>query len=180
MVTVVAGGAGFVGSHLCERLVRDRVPVVCLDNLVTGNIGNLHSLLGNPLFTFIRHDIVDELPSLDRVDRIYHLASPASPPAYQRHPIATMRVNGEGTRRLLDLARARGARFLFASTSEIYGDPLVHPQSEEYRGNVSSTGPRSMYDEAKRYGEALTMAYANEHAVETRLVRIFNTYGPRL
>ncbi len=180
MVTVVAGGAGFVGSHLCERLVRDGEGVVCLDNLVTGRRENVEALNGHPLFTFVHHDIVDELPDIGHIDRIYHLASPASPPAYQRLAIETMRVNGEGTRRLLDLARRHGARFLFASTSEIYGDPHVHPQPEWYRGNVSSVGPRSMYDEAKRYGEALTMAYAQAHGVETRIVRIFNTYGPRL
>ena len=180
MPTLVAGGAGFVGSHLCDRLVRDGEQVICVDNLISGRIENIRSLLGHPQFTFLGHDIVDPLPALPRVDRIYHLASPASPPLYQRYPVETLRVNSEGTRHMLDVAVRDGARFLFASTSEVYGDPLVHPQQEEYRGNVSTTGPRSMYDEAKRYGEALTQAYAESRGVDTRIVRIFNTYGPRL
>ncbi len=180
MVEVVSGGAGFIGSHLCDRLINDGLEVVAIDNLVTGRLTNLASLLGHLRFTFVRHDVIEALPELPRVDRIYHLASPASPPAYQKYQIATMRVNAEGTRRLLDLAARDGARFLFASTSEVYGDPLVHPQPEDYRGNVSSTGPRSMYDEVKRYGEALTQAYAEERGVDTRIIRIFNTYGPRL
>lgn len=180
MVALVTGGAGFVGSHLCERLIRDGRQVVCIDNLTTGRLANVKPLLGHSQFRFVSHDVVDALPTLPRIHRIYHLASPASPPAYQRHAVATMRVNSEGTRRLLDLAASDGARFLYASTSEVYGDPLEHPQSEAYRGNVSTTGPRSMYDEAKRYGEALTEAYAVERGVSTRTVRIFNTYGPRL
>jgi nucleoside-diphosphate-sugar epimerase len=154
--------------------------VVCLDNLITGRISNVRALLGHPLFSFFDHDIVEGIPPIEGVDAIYHLASPASPPTYQRHAIATMRVNGEGTRHLLDLADRQGARFLYASTSEVYGDPLEHPQAEHYRGNVSITGPRSMYDEAKRYGEALSFAYAGERGVDIRVVRIFNTYGPRL
>jgi nucleoside-diphosphate-sugar epimerase len=154
--------------------------VVCLDNLVTGRDANIAGLRRHPRFRFVQHDVIERLPRLPRVDRIYHLASPASPPAYQRHPVATMRVNAEGTQRLLELAARDGARFFFASTSEVYGDPLEHPQREEYRGNVSTVGPRSMYDEAKRYGEALTMAFGDAHGVETRIVRVFNTYGPRM
>jgi len=180
MATLVAGGAGFVGSHLCERLIADGHQVICIDNLSTGRTANVRGLLDHPAFTLIQHDIVDGLPALPPVERVYHLASPASPATYQRNAIATMRVNAEGTGHLLDLAARTGARLLFASTSEVYGDPTEHPQLETYRGNVSTTGPRSMYDEAKRYGEALSFAYAAEHGVEVRVVRIFNTYGPRL
>lgn len=180
MVALVAGGAGFIGSHLCDRLVGSGSRVVCIDNLITGRLANIDHLLENPLFTFIEHDVSEVLPPLPHVDEIYHLASPASPPTYQRHQVATMRVNSEGTRHLLDLAVRHGARFLYASTSEVYGDPMVHPQPESYRGNVSTTGPRSMYDEAKRYGEAMTQAYRVECAADTCIVRIFNTYGPRL
>ena len=180
MATLVAGGAGFVGSHLCDRLMRQGEQVVCVDNFVTGRRGNIRALIDRPGFVLHECDIVDDIPELFGVDRIYHLASPASPPTYQRHAIATMRVNAEGTRRLLELASRTGARFLYASTSEVYGDPLVHPQPEDYRGNVSVTGPRSMYDEAKRYGEALTFAYASERGVDTRVVRILTLTGPRL
>jgi nucleoside-diphosphate-sugar epimerase len=180
MATLVCGGAGFVGSHLCDRLLRDRHQVICLDNLSTGRLANVGHLLDRPDFTFVEHDLLDPLPAIPPVQHIYHLASPASPPAYQSQPVATMRVNSEGTYRLLELARQHRARFLFASTSEVYGDPLVHPQREDYRGNVSSTGPRSMYDEAKRYGEALTTACGQQWNLDTRIVRIFNTYGPRL
>lgn len=149
-----------------------------MDNFVTGRMVNIESLLDHPNFQLLRHDVVEPLPVVSNIDNIYHLASPASPPGYQRHAIATLRANSEGTRRLLDLASRVGARFLLASTSEIYGDPLEHPQRESYRGNVSSIGPRSMYDEAKRYAEALTMAYVSGMAVDARIVRIFNTYGP--
>ena len=180
MATLVAGGAGFIGSHLCDRLIALGHSVICLDNLLTGRRSNFAHLLGHPNFHFIQHDLIDSLPGLPPLDRIYHLASPASPPAYQRAPVETLRVNSEGTRRLLELARRDGARLLYASTSEVYGDPLEHPQHEHYRGNVNPVGPRSMYDEAKRYGEAITMAYGRAHDVETRIVRIFNTYGPRM
>ena len=180
MWTLVAGGAGFVGSFLCERLLADDHEVICVDNLSTGRRSNIEALLENPRFRFVEHDVVEPLPLLPRVDRIYHLASPASPPAYQRRPLETLRVNSEGTRRLLELAERDGARFLFASTSEIYGDPQVHPQHEGYRGNVSTVGPRSMYDEAKRYGEAYTVAARETRGVDVRIVRIFNTYGPRM
>jgi UDP-glucuronate decarboxylase len=179
MIVLVAGGAGFIGSHLCERLLSDGDEVICVDNLVTGRRVNLELLLDWPTFTFIEHDIIEELPPLPKIDRVFHLASPASPPSYQIYPIETLRVNSEGTRRLLELAELDGARFLYCSTSEAYGDPLEHPQREEYRGNVSPTGPRSMYDEAKRYGEALTTAYVRTRGVDARIVRIFNTYGPR-
>jgi nucleoside-diphosphate-sugar epimerase len=180
MRTLVTGGAGFVGSHLCERLLATGDEVICLDNLATGRVANIAHLLGNPRFRFVEHDVVEPLPLLPRAHGIYHLASPASPPAYQRLPVETLRVNSEGTRRLLDLAARWGARFLFASTSEIYGDPLEHPQRESYRGNVSTIGPRSMYDEAKRFGEALTVAATEAQGIDTRIVRIFNTYGPRM
>src|SRR5262245_3908296 len=176
---VVAGGAGMIGSHLCESLVRRGHEVWCLDNLSTGRLDNLASLAHEPGFRFIRHDVTRELPSLPQVERVYHLASPASPVGYTRLPIETMLANSEGTRRLAELALASRARFLFTSTSEVYGDPLQHPQREDYRGNVSTIGPRSTYDESKRYGEAMTMAYVRSVALDGRLVRIFNTYGPR-
>jgi nucleoside-diphosphate-sugar epimerase len=175
----VAGGAGFIGSHLCERLLERGHEVVCIDNLLTGREENLRPFAGSRRFSLVRHDIIHPLPALGPVDQIYHLASPASPPGYRDHPIATLRVNSEGTRHLLELAERENASFLYASTSEAYGDPLEHPQTESYRGNVSSTGPRSMYDEAKRYGEALTMAFIRSLGVDGRIVRIFNTYGPR-
>jgi UDP-glucuronate decarboxylase len=178
MQILVAGGSGFIGCNLCDRLLNEGHKVVCIDNLITGRLSNIERFENNPAFIFIQHDIVEELPPLPHVDWIFHLASPASPPGYQRHPIETMRVNSEGTRRLLELAVANKARFLYSSTSEIYGDPLEHPQVETYRGNVSSIGPRSMYDEAKRYGEALIMAYIRSKNVDARIVRIFNTYGP--
>ncbi len=180
MTSLVAGGAGFIGSHLCERLLAEGEAVVCVDNLVTGRRANVEPLLAHPAFTFVEHDVVDPLPPLPRVDRVFHLASPASPPAYLRHPIATLRTNSEGTRRLLELAARDGARFLYASTSEVYGDPLEHPQREEYRGNVNPIGPRAMYNEAKRFGEALTATFGRAHGVDVRIVRIFNTYGPRM
>ncbi|MCC6943839.1 MAG: SDR family oxidoreductase [Thermomicrobiales bacterium] len=180
MTTLVTGGAGFVGSHLCERLLDAGETVIAVDNMVTGSRANVDAFLGNPRFSLIQHDLLQGLPELPKVDRIFHMASPASPPAYQRHAIATLRVNAETTRQLLDIAVRDGARMLFSSTSEVYGDPLDHPQREDYRGHVSSTGPRSMYDESKRYAEALMMAYHDAHGVETRIVRIFNTYGPRM
>jgi len=178
MADLVAGGAGFIGSHLCDRLILEGRTVICADNFITGRRSNVEHLLSSPRFSLIELDLIEGAPQLE-VERIYHLASPASPPGYARFPIETMRVNSEGTRHLLDLAATTRARFLYASTSEVYGDPLEHPQRETYRGNVSSIGPRSMYDEAKRFGEALTMVYQNSHAVDMRIVRIFNTYGPR-
>jgi len=178
MADLVAGGAGFIGSHLCDRLVLEGRAVICADNFLTGRRSNVEHLLCSPLFSLIELDLIEGAPEVE-VERIYHLASPASPPSYTRFSIETMRVNSEGTRHLLELAARTGARFLYASTSEVYGDPLEHPQHETYRGNVSSIGPRSMYDEAKRFGEALTMAYLSSHSVDGRIVRIFNTYGPR-
>jgi UDP-glucuronate decarboxylase len=180
LTTLVTGGSGFVGSHLCERLLADGETVIAIDNMLTGDRSNVAEFLDNPRFTLIQHDLLDGIPDVPKLDRIYHMASPASPPAYQRHAIATLRINAETTRELLDLAIRDEARMLFTSTSEIYGDPLDHPQREDYRGHVSSTGPRSMYDESKRYAEALMMAYRHAHRVETRIVRIFNTYGPRM
>jgi dTDP-glucose 4,6-dehydratase/UDP-glucuronate decarboxylase len=175
---VVAGGAGMIGSSLCQTLVRKGQEVICIDNLSTGRIANIEPLSSHPRFHFIQHDVACKLPVLGRIDRVYHLASPASPVGYTRRPIETMLANSEGTRRLVGLALEHGARVLFCSTSEVYGDPLVHPQSESYRGNVSSIGPRAIYDESKRYGEAMTMAYVRSFSLEGRIVRIFNTYGP--
>ncbi len=177
---VVAGGAGFLGSHLCDRLVARGDEVVCLDDLSTGRTDNLGRLLQGPRFTFIEADVSEEVRVDGAVDAVCNLASPASPPAYLAPPHATLAVGSEGTRRLLDLATAHGARFLLASTSEIYGDPTVHPQPETYRGNVDSTGPRSVYDEAKRFAEALTMASHRARGTDICIARIFNTYGPRL
>jgi nucleoside-diphosphate-sugar epimerase len=178
MNILVAGGAGFIGSHLVGRLLLAGHAVTVLDNFSTGRNANLSALQHVKSLRVVKCDIVEGLPEIGGVDRIFHLASPASPPGYQRLPVETLRVNSEGTRHLLNLAERSGAGFLYASTSEAYGDPTEHPQAETYRGNVSSTGPRSMYDEAKRYGEALTMAYVRSRDVDGRIVRIFNTYGP--
>jgi dTDP-glucose 4,6-dehydratase len=178
---VVLGGAGFVGSHLCEQLLRDGAEVVAVDNLLTGSERNLFEIRARGGFRFVHHDVVDgPIPVPGEVHFVFNLASPASPVDYARLPIETLRVGSIGTENALKLAREKRAVFLQASTSEIYGDPLVHPQSEEYRGNVSPTGPRSCYDEAKRYGEAMVSAYRRAFAVETRIARIFNTYGPRM
>jgi UDP-glucuronate decarboxylase len=175
---LVAGGAGFIGSHLCAALLRLGNDVVCIDNLVTGRLANLSGIEHDERFAFVRHNVIEPLPEMGVFDRIYNLASPASPPGYQRFQVETLRVNSEGTRRLLELAATSGGRFLYASTSEAYGDPLEHPQRETYRGNVSSTGPRSMYDEGKRFGEAMVMAHVRTVGTDARIVRIFNTYGP--
>ena len=177
---VVTGGAGFLGSHLCDLLRERDWEVVAVDNFVTSNADNLAHRADDPGFTLVEHDVIDDVPVDGPVDAVLHLASPASPPEYLALPIATLEVGSVGTRRALDLARAHDARFLLASTSEIYGDPLVHPQPETYFGNVNSVGPRSVYDEAKRYAEAITMAYHREFGLDTKIVRIFNTYGPRL
>lgn len=177
---VVAGGAGFLGSHLCDRLLAEGLKVICIDNLITGNIDNISHLIGNENFEFVKHDITNYTYLPGRIDYILHFASPASPIDYLKLPIQTLKVGSLGTHKALGLAKEKKARFLLASTSEVYGDPVVHPQSEEYWGNVNPIGPRGVYDEAKRFAEALTMAYHRYHGVDTRIVRIFNTYGPRM
>ncbi|WP_224246216.1 UDP-glucuronic acid decarboxylase family protein [Hyalangium gracile] len=176
----VLGGAGFVGSHLCERLLDDGAAVVAVDNFLTGTEENLRTLRGRPGFEFQKQDIVEGLSVPGPVDFVFNMASPASPIDYAQLPLETLRVGSLGTENALKLAEARGAVFLQASTSEVYGDPLVHPQHEGYYGNVNPIGPRAVYDEAKRYAEAITSAYARVRGVKTRIVRIFNTYGPRM
>jgi dTDP-glucose 4,6-dehydratase len=177
---VVTGGAGFLGSHLCERLLADRYHVVCVDNLVTGVARNIKHLEGRRGFEIVHHNVSEPLYLDGAVDAILHFASPASPVDYAQHPIATLKVGTLGTHNMLGLARAKSAVFLLASTSEVYGDPLVHPQPETYWGNVNPIGPRGVYDEAKRAAEAFTMAYHRTHKLHTRIVRIFNTFGPRM
>jgi dTDP-glucose 4,6-dehydratase len=176
---VVTGGAGFLGSHLCDSLARDGYRVICVDNLETGSLQNVEHLRGDD-FVFMNHDITNHLAIDEPVDFIYHLASPASPIDYLRLPLQTLKVGSHGTHNALGLAKWKRARFLLASTSEVYGDPLIHPQPETYWGNVNPIGPRGVYDEAKRYAEALTMAYHRQQGVDTCIVRIFNTYGPRM
>ena len=178
--TIVTGGAGFIGSHLCEYLIERGHKVVCVDNLITGRRTNLERIWNHRNFEFIEHDITEPFFIEDKIDYIYHLASPASPKDYLEHPIHTLKVGALGTYHLLGLAKQQGARFLLASTSEVYGDPKVNPQPEEYWGNVNPIGPRGVYDEAKRYAEAITMAYHRSHNVDTRIARIFNTFGPRM
>ncbi|GMU89653.1 MAG: epimerase [Chlorobiota bacterium] len=177
---VVTGGAGFVGSWLCDRLISDGLRVICIDNLITGNIRNIEHLFGNPDFLFLNHDVTNFIHVPGEVDYILHFASPASPLDYLQYPIQTMKVGSLGTHKALGLAKEKKATFLLASTSEIYGDPLIHPQTEDYWGNVNTVGPRGVYDEAKRFAESLTMAYNRYHGVQTRIARIFNTYGPRM
>ena len=179
-LSVVTGGAGFLGSHLCDRLIAAGHSVICIDNLVTGSTDNIAHLLGNSQFRFVQYDVTDYLFVEGNVDYIFHFASPASPIDYLKLPIQTLKVGSLGTHKALGLAKAKRARFLLASTSEIYGDPLVHPQTEEYWGNVNPVGPRGVYDEAKRFAEAMTMAYHQYHGVDTRIVRIFNTYGEKM
>ena len=178
MRVVVSGGAGFIGSHLCERLLREGHEVVCLDNLTTGFAENVAHLRDEPRFELRTVDVTEPLPELGRPEAVFHMASPASPPGYLRRPVETMMANSVGTHRLLELARTSGARFLIASTSEAYGDPLEHPQKETYWGNVNPNGERSCYDESKRFGEAITFVYWRTHGVDARIIRIFNTYGP--
>ena len=180
MRTVITGGAGFVGSHLCERFLAEGDDVVCVDNLLTGSRRNVVHLLDHPRFHFMEHNVSEPLRVDGGVDNVLHFASPASPADYLEHPIPTLKVGSLGTHNALGLARAKDARFLMASTSEVYGDPEVHPQREDYWGNVNPIGPRGCYDEAKRFAEAITMAYHRYHGVKTRIVRIFNTYGPRM
>jgi dTDP-glucose 4,6-dehydratase len=177
---VVTGGAGFLGSHLCERLIAEGIAVVCVDNLVTGKRENLSHLEGRSDFAFVFHDVSKPIEMEGAVDYVLHFASPASPIDYLELPIQTLKVGSLGTHNSLGLAKAKSARYLLASTSEVYGDPLVHPQPEGYWGNVNPVGPRGVYDEAKRFAEAMTMAYHRVHGLETRIVRIFNTYGPRM
>jgi dTDP-glucose 4,6-dehydratase len=178
--TVITGGAGFIGSHLAERFLAEGHEVVCVDNLITGSLANIEHLRGNPHFSFIRHDISHPLEIDGVVDNVLHFASPASPVDYLRHPIPTLKVGALGTHNMLGLAKAKNARYLIASTSEVYGDPEMHPQREEYWGNVNPIGMRGCYDEAKRFAEAMTMAYHRFHHINTHIVRIFNTYGERM
>ena len=177
---VITGGAGFLGSHLCERFLAEGWGVLCVDNLLTGNKDNVAHLLSDERFEFMEHDVTQYMEVDGSVDAILHFASPASPIDYLELPIQTLKVGALGTHNALGLAKAKDARLLLASTSEVYGDPLVHPQPESYWGNVNPIGPRGVYDEAKRFAEAITMAYHRCHGVDTRIVRIFNTYGPRM
>ncbi len=176
MKIVVTGGAGFIGSHLCARLLEDGHSVLCVDNLLTGSEQNIDSMRANPHFTFLQHDVTQ--PFNFAAEAIFHLASPASPVGYMEHPIETILVNSQGTYQMLEQARKQKALLLFSSTSEAYGDPLVHPQREDYWGNVNPIGPRACYDESKRLGETLTMEYYRQFQLNARIVRIFNTYGP--
>ena len=180
MRILVTGGAGFLGSHLCDRLLAEGHHVIAMDNLLTGNTDNIAHLAGNKRFSFIEHDVTNYIYIKDQLDAILHFASPASPVDYLELPIQTLKVGSLGTHNALGLALAKGARLLLASTSEVYGDPQVHPQTEDYWGHVNPIGPRGVYDEAKRFAEAMVMAYHRSHGVDTRIVRIFNTYGPRM
>lgn len=177
---LITGGAGFLGSHLCDRFINEGNEVICMDNLVTGSTNNISHLFGNPNFKFIKHDVTEYIHVDGDLDYILHFASPASPIDYLKLPIQTLKVGSLGTHKTLGLAKAKNARFLIASTSETYGDPLVHPQPETYWGNVNPVGFRGVYDEAKRFAEAMTMAYHRYHNLDTRIVRIFNTYGPKM
>jgi dTDP-glucose 4,6-dehydratase len=177
---LITGGAGFIGSHLCDRLLEQRHEVIAMDNLSTGSTDNIAHLAGHAGFQFVKHNVTDYVYVEGPLDAVLHLASLPSPVDYLNYPIQTLKVGALGTHKALGLAKAKGARFLLASTSEVYGDPLVHPQAEDYWGNVNPVGPRGVYDESKRFAEALTMAYHRYHGVETRIVRIFNTYGPRM
>ncbi len=177
---LITGAAGFLGSHLCDRFLKEGYHVIAMDNLITGDLKNIEHLSDNKYFEFINHDVSEHISIDGALDFVLHFASPASPIDYLKIPIQTLKVGSLGTHNLLGLSKAKGARMLIASTSEVYGDPLVHPQTEEYYGNVNPIGPRGVYDEAKRFQEAMTMAYHTYHGVETRIVRIFNTYGPRM
>lgn len=180
MRVLITGAAGFLGSHLCDRFIQEGHTVVAMDNLITGSTKNIEHLAGNEQFSFIKHDVSNYIFVPGKIDAVLHFASPASPIDYLRYPIQTLKVGALGTHNALGVALEKGARFLLASTSEIYGDPLVHPQKEDYPGNVDSIGPRGVYDEAKRFAEALTMAYYRTHRLQTRIARIFNTFGPRM
>lgn len=178
MNILLTGGAGFIGSHLCDFLIAKGNRIICLDNLITGKMENVAHLLSNPNFKFIRHDVTTYIDIDEPIDYVLHFASPASPVDYQKYPIQTLKVGSLGTHNALGVAKAKGAKFLLASTSEVYGDPQVNPQPESYWGNVNPIGPRGVYDEAKRFAEAITMAYHNVHKLDTKIARIFNTYGP--
>lgn len=180
MRVLITGGAGFLGSHLCDRFLAEGHQVICMDNLITGKTANIEHLSGRDDFQFIKHDVTNYIFIEGKLDAILHFASPASPIDYLELPIQTLKVGSLGTHKALGLAKEKNARFLLASTSEVYGDPLIHPQPESYWGNVNPIGPRGVYDEAKRFAEAMTMAYQRYHHVDTRIVRIFNTYGPRM
>ncbi|NDJ86326.1 MAG: SDR family oxidoreductase [Chloroflexi bacterium] len=180
MRILITGGAGFLGSHLCDRFLAEGHEVIALDNLITGTVDNIAHLAGNRNFRFIHHDVSNFIFIDGPIDAVLHFASPASPDDYLKYPIQTLKVGSLGTHNTLGLARGKGARYLLASTSEIYGEPQVHPQPESYYGNVNTIGPRGVYDEAKRFAEAITMAYHRYHGIETRIARIFNTYGPRM
>jgi len=177
---VITGGAGFLGSHLCDRFLQDGLKVFCVDNLITGSLKNINHLSKDKDFEFIRHDVSKQLHIKGRIDYVLHFASPASPVDYLKHPIPTLKVGSLGAHNTLGLAKLKKARYLIASTSEVYGDPQVHPQKETYWGHVNPVGPRGCYDEAKRFAEAITMAYHRYHKIDTRILRIFNTYGPRM
>ena len=180
MRALVTGGMGFLGSHICDRLIAEGIDVICMDNLITGNEDNIKHLIGNPMFKLIRYDVTNYIYVEGKLDFILHFASPASPKDYLNYPIQTLKVGSLGTLNSIGLAKAKNAVFVLASTSEVYGDPKVNPQPEDYWGNVNSVGLRGVYDEAKRFAEAMTMAYHRYHGVDTRIVRIFNTYGSRM
>ncbi|MCA9405579.1 MAG: SDR family oxidoreductase [Candidatus Omnitrophica bacterium] len=177
---VITGGAGFLGSHLCDQFIADGLKVICVDNLITGNLNNIKHLEKNKSFEFVKHDVSKEIKLPGKVDYVMHFASPASPVDYLKYPIPTLKVGSLGTHNTLGLAKLKKARFLMASTSEVYGDPEVHPQKEDYWGHVNPVGPRGCYDEAKRFAEAIVMGYHRYHKIDTKIVRIFNTYGPRM
>lgn len=179
-ISVITGGAGFLGSHLTDRLLAEGHRIIAIDSLITGNVANIEHLAGNKSYKFICHDVTDFIYIPGKVDYVWHFASPASPIDYLRIPIPTLKVGSLGTHNALGLAKDKGAAFILASTSECYGDPLIHPQTEDYWGNVNPIGPRGVYDEAKRFAEAITMAYHRYHGMNTHIVRIFNTYGPRM
>ena len=180
MRVLITGGAGFLGSHLCDRFLSEGHSVIAMDNLITGKTANIEQLAGRDDFLFIKHDVTNYIYVEGPLDAVLHFASPASPIDYLEYPIPTLKVGALGTHKVLGLAKEKGARFLLASTSEVYGDPLIHPQTEDYWGNVNPIGPRGVYDEAKRFAEAMAMAYHRYHNLDTRIVRIFNTYGPRM
>jgi dTDP-glucose 4,6-dehydratase len=179
-VALITGGAGFIGSHLCDCLINKDYKVICMDNLITGSLANINHLLKNKNFRFIKHDVTKYINIKGKIDYVLHFASPASPVDYLNYPIQTLKVGSLGTHNALGIAKAKKTKFLLASTSEVYGDPLVHPQKESYWGNVNPVGPRGVYDESKRFAEAITMAYHHIHKIDTKIVRIFNTYGPRM